>query len=220
MIPFRLARGAHTIKLRSGDEQLGTTWLAATHGNVTVGLHTLPFILELRDQLGIKPINTGRRLISKHGIVTDDLERLHAVCDKRGRVRLISGTEFSMNQVYRGQTQEHPSCLPKLGRLNTPEEQLLALCRNIAFEDAVADHPFVRMAEHATFLGNPLFIDKEGLAQHYGLPTHIECFRFRHRAKVSMRIWKAFDEGRALFPTDAAAELAIQAELLHQFTHH
>lgn len=281
------------------------------YGNVSVALHSLPSIPDLRDQLGIKPINTGRRLISKYGIVTDDLERLHAVCDKRGRVRLISGTEFSMVLVYRGQTQEHPSCLPQLGRLKTPEEQLLALCRNVAFEDVIADHPFVRLAEQSTFLGNPLFIDKEGLAQHYGLPTHmldvtgnfdvasffatciwhagsrqyvpvtdakhhgviyrltpvhlfdstalesdlgqfnivgwqplprpeqqrafvlrmksgqdfsempgIERFRFRHRARVSVRIWKAFDEGRALFPADAAAELAVQAETLRQFTPH
>jgi hypothetical protein len=35
-----------------------------------------------------------------------------------------------------------------------------------------------------------------------------------------MRIWKAFDEGRSLFPADAAAELSIQAEALHSFTRH
>lgn len=283
------------------------------YGNINVTFHKLPSILELRDHLGVKPLNTGIQIhpLGLAGIVTDDLEGLHAVCDKRGRARLISGTEFSMNQVYRGQTQEYPSCIPKLGRLSRPEAQLLALCRNAAFEDAVADHPFVRLAEQATFLGNPLFIDKEGMAQHYGLPTHmldvtgnfevasffatcawnrermlyepvtntryhgviyrftpvhlfdptapesdfgqfnivgwqplprseqqrafalrmkpgqdfsempgVECFKFRHCARISVRTWKAFDEGHALFPADAAAELAVQAESLHQFTHH
>lgn len=279
------------------------------YGNVRVAFQNLPSLSELRDQLGIKPLNTGRRLFTKYGGVTDDLERLYAVSDKQGRARFISGTEFSMYQVYRGQTQNHPTCLPKLGRLKTPEEQLLALCRNVAFEDVIADHPFVRLAEKSIFLGHPLFVDKEGMAQHYDLPTHmldvtgnfdvasffatcawnkerrlyepvidtkhhgviyrlttphlvdpvvpesdlgqfnilgwqplprpeqqrafllrmkpgqdlsgmpsIERFQFRHRARVSIRIWKAFDEGRALFPTDTAAELAAQAETLQRFT--
>ncbi|MEI7843464.1 MAG: FRG domain-containing protein [Gallionellaceae bacterium] len=275
------------------------------YGNVSMTLHSLPTIHELREQLGIQPLNTGRQIypFGMAGIVTDDMEGLHAVSDEHGRTQLTSGTEFSM-QVYRGQTQEYKSCLPSLGRAKTPEEQLLALCRNIAFEDALAEHPFVRLAEQSAFLGNSLFIDKEGLAQHYGLPTHmldvssnfdvasffaacawnsdkgwepvteakhhgiiyrltpsaidpsgdlgnfhivgwqplprpeqqrasalrmksgqdfkeipsVECFRFRHRARVSVRIWKAFDEGRELFPADAAAELATQAEALQQFT--
>ncbi|HCS65802.1 MAG TPA: hypothetical protein DIW64_18015 [Cellvibrio sp.] len=49
------------------------------------------------------------------------------------------------------------------------------------------------------------------------LPT-VQKVRFRHSAKVSMRIWKSFDEGRALFPADAAAELAEQAKCLTVFT--
>lgn len=277
------------------------------YGNVSVTLHALPSILQLRSILGVKPLNTGRQIHLFHGIVTDDLEGLHAIRDERGCTRLLSGVEFSM-QVYRGQTQEHNPCLPSLGRTKTLEAQLLALCRNAAFEDAIAEHPFVRLAEQSTFLGNPLFVDKEGLAQHYGLPTHmldvtsnfdvasffatcawngrqyapvtdnkghgviyrltpflldsvesdgasspfhivgwqplprpeqqkafalrmkpgqdfskipgIERFPFRHCARVSMRIWKAFDEGRELFPADAAAEIAVRAEVLHQFTRH
>jgi len=213
-------------------------------------------------------------------------------------------------QAYRGQTREHKSCLPLLGRLKTHEEQLLALCRNIAFEDAISDHPFVQLAEKSAFRGHPLLVDKEGLAQHYGLSTHmidftsnfeiasffatcaldpkthrylplsdhqhdgmiyritpvclhdpattpdrafgpfhivgwqplprpeqqrafavkmkhgqslcelpaVERFPFRQRAKISHRIWKAFDEGRALFPPDAAEELAAQANTLSRFT--
>lgn len=282
------------------------------YGDVSISLHSLPSIPELRDQLGIMPLNTGRQIypFGMAGIVTDDMEGLHAVADELGRTRLISGAEFSM-QAYRGQTQEHNPCLPSIGRMKTPEEQLLALCRNVAFEDAIAEHPFVRLAERSAFLGNPLFIDKDGLAQHYGLPTHmldvssnfdvasffatcawnndkrlyepvadtkhhgviyrltpvlvstaslfdsdsdsfhivgwqplprpeqqrasalrmklgqdfneiasVERFRFRHRTRVSMRIWKAFDEGRELFPVDAAAQLAAQAEVLQQFTRH
>lgn len=142
--------------------------------NISTSFHSLPSIPELRDLLGIMPLNTGQQFypLDLAGIVTDDLEGLHAVSDEQGRARLISGTEFSL-QVYRGQTQEHNPCLPSLGRLKTHEAQLQALCRNLAFEDAIADHPFVRLAEQSTFLGYPLFIDREGLAQHYGRPTHM-----------------------------------------------
>lgn len=46
----------------------------------------------------------------------------------------------------------------------------------------------------------------------------VEKIFFKHSAKVSTRIWKAFDEGRALFPPDAAAELAEKAKHLTEFT--
>lgn len=278
--------------------------------NLNVSCNPLPTLPQLRNRLAIPPINTGRQIypLGRAGLVTDDLEGLHAITDEHGRMQLISGVENSTH-AYRGQTREHTPCLPLLGRLKTHEEQLLTLCRNIAFEDAISDHPFVRMAEQSTFLGHPLFVDKEGLAQHYNLPTHlldmtdnfevasffatcarnsdtrqyepatdtqqhgviyrltpvfmidpaipdrafgpfhiigwqplprpeqqrafavemkpgqnfcelpsVERFPFRHRARVSHRIWKSFDEGRALFPPDAADELATQANTLHQFT--
>lgn len=46
----------------------------------------------------------------------------------------------------------------------------------------------------------------------------VEKISFKHCSKVSTRIWKAFDEGRALFPPDAAAELAEKAKRLTEFT--
>lgn len=49
------------------------------------------------------------------------------------------------------------------------------------------------------------------------IPT-LEKFHFQHQAHVSYRIWNAFDQGDALFPTDAAAELARRAESLSEFT--
>jgi hypothetical protein len=280
------------------------------YGIHSAAIHTLPSIPELRELLGIKHLNSGRQIypLGRSGIVSDDMEGLHARIDERGYVRLFSGAEFAMDE-YRGQTREYNSCIPSIGRTKSIEERFLAFCRSIAFEDAIAEHPFVRLAEQSFFLDNPLFIDKEGMAQHYGLPTHmldvtnnfdvasffatcawhnkikkyepvidtkhhgiiyrltpallfdqtmpdstfgqfhivgwqplprpeqqrasalrmsmgqslneisgVECFRFRHRARVSLRIWKIFDEGRALFPDDAAAELAKQAEALHRFT--
>jgi hypothetical protein len=105
------------------------------------------------------------------GIVTDDMEALHAILnEEHGKVSLWSGTEF-FHAVYRGQTEEYPTCSPSLGRKKYIEERLLELCRNVAFEDAIGDHPFIHLCEHTGFEGAPLFVDRQGLAQHYGLTT-------------------------------------------------
>ena len=271
----------------------------------------LPNLDELRHRLAIPAINTGRQIhLFGHpaGPVTDDIEGLHAIADENGCIRLISGTEFSM-QMYRGQTKEHPRCIPTLARLEKVEEQILALCRRIAFEDAIGEHPMVSLAERIRLWNLPLYVDREGLAQHYGLatdmldvtsnfdvacffatstwnpdqqkyepltdrvasgviyritpalmismerhdepfgPVHIvgwqplprpeqqrafvvkmkpgqdftslptvETFHFQQQAHISHRIWNAFDQGDALFPKDAAAELARRAESLNAFT--
>jgi len=79
----------------------------------------MPDLDDLRPQLGIPEIITGRRyaLTSPSGIVTDDLEALHTISDEDGSVRLLSGNEFS-HYLYRGQLEEYTPCLPSLGRLN------------------------------------------------------------------------------------------------------
>lgn len=272
---------------------------------------TLPDLEELRHQLAIPTINTGRQIHlfgHRAGPVTDDIEGLHAIRDEQGRIRLMSGVEFSM-QMYRGQTREYSHCTPTLARLKKTEDQLLALCRRIAFEDAIGEHPMVNLAERIRLWDSPLYVDREGLAQHYGLatdmldvtsnfdvacffatctwshkdgqyqpvasdkasgvmyritpvlmtgrdgtddelgPVHtvgwqplprpeqqrafvvkmkpgqdftslpsVETFHFQHQAHISHHIWNAFDQGKALFPTDAAAELARRAESLSEFT--
>lgn len=271
----------------------------------------LPNLDELRHRLAIPQLNTGQQYHpfgTRIGLVSDDIEGLHAIADENGYIRLLSGTEFSM-QMYRGQTQEYPRCIPTLARLEKVEDQFLALCRRVAFEDAIGEHPMVNLAERIRLWGSPLYVDREGLAQHYGLatdmldvtsnfavacffatctwshedgnyqpvasssetgviyritpalidivnpkeprygPVHIvgwqplprpeqqrafvvkmksgqdfssiptlEKFHFQHQAHVSYRIWSAFDQGDALFPTDAAAELARRAESLSEFT--
>ena len=270
-----------------------------------------PNLDELRDRLAIPTINTGRQIHlfgQPAGLVTDDLEGLHAIADENGYIRLISGIEFSMH-MYRGQTQVYPRCVPTLSRLEKVEDQFLALCRRVTFEDAIGEHPMVSLAERIRLLGSHLYVDREGLAQHYGLatdmldvtgnfdvacffatctwshedgrylpvasdeasgvmyritptfmagwddtdgalgPVHIvgwqplprpeqqrafvvkmkpgqdftslptvETFHFQHQAYISHRIWNAFDQGAALFPADAAAELARRAESLTEFT--
>lgn len=64
---------------------------------------------KLKHRLNIQPINTGRQfsLVGRSGIVTDDMEALHAIRSMSGDcINLISGVEFSFTE-YRGQTQEY-----------------------------------------------------------------------------------------------------------------
>lgn len=117
----------------------------------------------------IPEVNKGQ-VFNYGGIVADDNEGLHAIVNQHGYVQFHSGVEMAF-YMYRGQPEEHVPCLPTLGRLKTVEKQFLALCRNVAFEEAIGEHPFVRLAEKADFLGSPLHIDKQAMAQHYGLAT-------------------------------------------------
>jgi len=137
-------------------------------------MNSLLCLDSIRPHLDIAPINTGRSypLTVPSGIITDDIEGLHAIQDEYGQITLQSGVEHPA-YMYRGQPAEHVPCVPSLGRLKSIEEKLLALCRNAAFENAVIEHPFVRISLQARFLGLPLRIDTQGLAQHYGLKTDL-----------------------------------------------
>lgn len=256
----------------------------------------------LQQMLSIPPVNTGsqRFLTGPSGIVTDDIEGLHACRNEAGRLHLVSGVEFQ-DFLYRGQVEEILPCVPALGRKTmTLEDRLLALCRCVAFEEALEAHPFVKKAQQSG-----IHVDIKGLAQHYGQPTDMlditgsfavasffatsrwdtessrylpvgddapvgviyrvtsciledrqpesfclvgwqplprseqqrafairmkpgqdfvhdmfttERAYFKQNAAISHRIWKEFDEGRALFPDDPAAQLSMQAKKLRQFT--
>ena len=62
------------------------------------------------------------------------------------------------------------------------------------------------------------FVVKMKPGQDFTSLPSVETFHFQHQAHISHRIWNAFDQGEALFPTDAAAELARRAESLSEFT--
>ncbi len=128
---------------------------------------------QLKQQLKIPTINTGRNIYlfgHRSGPVSTDMEGLHVLRDEKNRLRLMSGTEFSLN-MYRGQTEDHPSCIPKLARIDSIESKMISLCRRLAFEGVLEEHPMVKMVQQIRIDNLPLYIDKEGLAQHYGLAT-------------------------------------------------
>ena len=62
------------------------------------------------------------------------------------------------------------------------------------------------------------FVVKMKPGQDFTSLPSVETFHFQHEAHISYHIWNAFDQGKALFPTDAAAELARRAESLSEFT--
>ena len=62
------------------------------------------------------------------------------------------------------------------------------------------------------------FVVKMKPGQDFTSLPSVETFHFQHQAHISHHIWNAFDQGEALFPTDAAAELARRAESLSEFT--
>lgn len=135
-------------------------------------------LIRLKQHLNIQPINTGRQFsLGGSGIVTDDLEALHAMRSMSGDcINLKSGLEFSFTE-YRGQTQEYEVCLSSLDRITRDHELFAALCRSTYFQQALASHPAItQLQSFAPVLDQrvqplPICISLEGIAQHYGLPT-------------------------------------------------
>lgn len=129
-----------------------------------------PTLTSLKQKLQIQSINTGTIFTSVHGIIFDDIERLHAMVGVNGCVHLKSGTEFSMIQ-YRGQNEDFGVCKTTLDRVDSVEEQFLNICKTIAFEELLSVHPFVKFTRTMQIGGNPLCLNLTGIAQHYGLHT-------------------------------------------------
>ncbi|MCB5288100.1 MAG: FRG domain-containing protein [Candidatus Cloacimonetes bacterium] len=130
-----------------------------------------PTLDELRPNLQIQPINTGQ-VLNYRGIVSDNDEGLKAITNSQGKVEISSGIEMP-SYMYRGQTEEFIPCLPSLGRIKRTPQILLSLCRTVAFEEAIGNHPFVKKTENTQFLNCFLNVDRKGLAQHYGLVTDL-----------------------------------------------
>lgn len=136
-------------------------------------------LTQLKHRLNIQPVNTGRQfsLGGRNGIVTDDMEALHAIQSISGDcIHLVSGQEFTLFE-YRGQTQDYGGCFSTLDRIQSDSDLLLALCRAVYFEQALATHPKVQTLQNLVLnidtkvVALPICIDLAGIAQHYGLAT-------------------------------------------------
>lgn len=134
-------------------------------------------IAELRRSIGIQSINTGRAwsIMTRAHIFTDDLEGLNAIVDSGGKIRFMAGLEFP-SYIYRGQNKEWLPCRASLSRERADHERFLSLCKRFAFESMLSSHPMIRLTEKSVWGGRSIFVDKEGLSQHYGFDTDVLDF--------------------------------------------
>ena len=89
---------------------------------------SLPTIDQLKRQLNIQDVNTGRQFTipsGRPGIVADDREKLLAMTDQDGLLVFRSGVEFPL-WTFRGQTAVHTPCLPGIARCDALSEQFMA----------------------------------------------------------------------------------------------
>lgn len=133
-----------------------------------------PTLTELIKNIDIPTYNTGKvnEVYQKMGFHTDDTEAQHAIVNIHNELMFYTGVEFP-SYVYRGQNQDFIPCVPSIARLKSDQERLLSFCRNIAFEDAIEKHPYVKFCKEQYMEEKPLHINKQALAQHYGLHTNM-----------------------------------------------
>ena len=71
--------------------------------------------------------------------------------------------------LYRGQTEDHPQCIPRLYRNNPSEiEIFLARLHTVELEMVFRHHPAVQ-----ELIKDGLYVHFPGLAQHYGIKTEL-----------------------------------------------
>lgn len=84
-----------------------------------------------------------------------------------GTIRLVPDNQKLF--LYRGQTQYHPHCIPKLYRNNLSEiEIFLARLQTVEFEMVLRHHPAV-----TELIEDGWYVHFPGLAQHYGIKTEL-----------------------------------------------
>lgn len=154
---------------------------------ISLSTSPIPTLDELRDHLELPTINTGKRIShtgSAGGVIYDDIEGLNLLIKPDGSAFLQSGQEL-FPYVYRGQYEEYKTCTPSLGRIESHNEQLKVICRNIAFDDLLGEHPYIDFCQRSSVLVKgyppasgkthkyPLSIDRQGMIQHYGFCTDL-----------------------------------------------
>lgn len=155
----------------------------------------------LRGSLDVQEVNTGKEynILGPSGIVTDDVDGLHGFTDEESRFVLRSGIEWPFVATAPGVMYRVPPFFYVPG-------QSEATFRDVGWQ------PLHRPAQQRA----AAFRLKKGV-DFVALPR-VEKVLFSHSARVSTRIWKSFDGGKALFPDDAPAQLSERAKGLHQFT--
>lgn len=111
------------------------------------------------------------------GIVMGDPDGFHAVEIGSGYFKLMPGPEFN-SWIFRGQSQIYNPCFPSLYRGGSDKLDIfIEKLRCAQFKELIHSHPSViDSCKSINVMGNHLWIDYEGLAQHYGLKTELFDF--------------------------------------------
>ncbi len=93
-----------------------------------------------------------------------------AVMSGKGNEKYLIPEAGVLHFLFRGQTQEHPLCLPTIYRKNPSELQIfLDRMRLTVFKRMLDTYPIIS----DFFKRHNFVVDVEGLAQHYGLNTSV-----------------------------------------------
>lgn len=124
-----------------------------------------PKLNSLKQKLATKPITNYRGI--EFG--TDE-DALHAMGTIDGKVVFKSGLEMTFKQ-YRGQVKEYPTCNANLYRTQDYEKIFLSVCRTIAFENLLDNHPYMKLLKQVKYDDGDIYINNTAIAQHYELQT-------------------------------------------------
>lgn len=93
--------------------------------------------------------------------------------DEKSKEKLLIPTEAYYTYLFRGQSEEHPSCIPSLYRGKpTDAEVFTERMKLIEFSDLMDTHPVV----NGFFRKHNFRVDHTGLAQHYKIKTDVLDF--------------------------------------------
>ncbi|NIC39268.1 FRG domain-containing protein [Halomonas desiderata] len=111
------------------------------------------------------------------GLVPGSPDGFHAIAFDGGYFKLMPGPEFN-SWIFRGQEKFFNPCKPSMYRGGKEKlDFFVDRMKCVQFEHVLHDHPaIVDCRDGLVVMGNRLWIDYEGLAQHYGLATELMDF--------------------------------------------
>jgi len=98
------------------------------------------------------------------------MEALHLMGTYENKAVFKSGTE-STPYHYRGQYEDFGECKASLFRTNSKEEIFLQICKTIAFENLLDNHPYIKFLKKTKVYGSYIYINNTAIAQHYEMQT-------------------------------------------------
>lgn len=100
---------------------------------------------------------------------------------ERSNIVVLNPQGLTANMRFRGQRYYYPTCLSSYDRLIDERKKLLAQLHFVEFEVLLNTHPVINFLRSSYVNVEKIgavwfYIDFEGLAQHYGIPTRVFVF--------------------------------------------